>query len=256
MVVFLQLTIAGADTGPFDIYTDSDEFVTAVQTNVSWNTLTTGFNCTVIPNDATVIRVRSTGDCNNYVDANISGITPPSHLHLGTSIDYESKYQACIEDPNKEYYSANGNVVVGTRIYTDENLTSIYSGDPDRWILLGESCTPTTCSTYYAARVDGDGYIEEAVLCSSLANAHLGDETWFVSIVDCCDHSVTTDTFYSINGWYNVGDTVYTDPACTTPYTANDRYYHKIERESGGSNWYAFRIDGSGIILEMHDCIP
>ena len=97
MTVFLQLTIAGSDVGPFDIYTDSDNYATAVQSNVTRQTLVTGFNCTVIPNDATIVQVRSTGECKNYDNALIIGITPPFYSHIGTEDDYESKALACLQ---------------------------------------------------------------------------------------------------------------------------------------------------------------
>jgi len=255
MVVFLQLTIAGTDTGPFDIYTDSDGYATAVQTNVTRQTLIDGFNCTVIPNDATIIRARSTGLCINYDDASIGGITPPSYLHLATTDDYELKSVACAQDTDTSYYTQNGNVSIGVVVYSDSSLTTPVVGDPLRWIKLGEDCVVGSCSIYYACQINESGVIEDAVLCSSIiGNAHLGDYTDYVGSLDCCNQPNPTDYFYSIDGTFEETDVVYTDEDCTIPYAGNDHNYHKIEYQAGGGTFMAMRINHLGIIEETQIC--
>lgn len=71
MNVLLTIT-AGVDAGPFNIYTNADSFVTPIEYGISKTDLLSGYVCTVVPNNATIIRVKSTGGCNSFVNANIS----------------------------------------------------------------------------------------------------------------------------------------------------------------------------------------
>ncbi len=74
MTVLITLTLAGADVGPFDLYSDADGYASPFETGVLKASLQGGYNSTVVPNTATIIRVASTGVCTNYVDLPITGI--------------------------------------------------------------------------------------------------------------------------------------------------------------------------------------
>lgn len=67
MIVFLQLTTAGSDSGPFDLYSNLDGYITAFETGVDKATLEAGYSTTV-PDGASIVRITSTGDCINSVD--------------------------------------------------------------------------------------------------------------------------------------------------------------------------------------------
>ena len=71
--VFIVLTTAGNDTGPFNLYSSYDGFVTPFETGISKAALQGGYLSVLVPNATTVIQVRSTGVCTNFV--NISLIT-------------------------------------------------------------------------------------------------------------------------------------------------------------------------------------
>jgi hypothetical protein len=71
MTVLITLTLAGTDTGPFDLYSDVDGFVSAFETGVSKVALQAGYSSSLVPNGATVIRVKSTGVCTNFIDINV-----------------------------------------------------------------------------------------------------------------------------------------------------------------------------------------
>lgn len=66
--ITITLTTAGASTGPFDIYTDDDGYATPIETGIAKVSFLTGYTSSVVPDGATVIRLKSTGDCTNYVD--------------------------------------------------------------------------------------------------------------------------------------------------------------------------------------------
>jgi hypothetical protein len=68
--ITLTLTTAGADTGPFNLFFDTD-LVTPFSSSVSKGTLTSGLSLS-IPESPTVtfIRVQSSGSCTNFIDVN------------------------------------------------------------------------------------------------------------------------------------------------------------------------------------------
>ena len=73
MNVLITLTTAGIDTGPFNLYSNTDSYVTAFQTNIAKSLLVAGYTSTVVPAGTTTIRVKSTGLCTNYVDIYVTG---------------------------------------------------------------------------------------------------------------------------------------------------------------------------------------
>lgn len=67
MNIYITLTSAGADSGPFNLYSDVDGFVSAFNTNVSKSTLLAGYS-TIAPAGTTTVRIISVGVCTNYID--------------------------------------------------------------------------------------------------------------------------------------------------------------------------------------------
>jgi hypothetical protein len=66
--VLITLTTAGTDTGPFDLFSDADSYVTAFENNVPKASLVSGYTSTLVPDLATIIRVQSDSLCTNYID--------------------------------------------------------------------------------------------------------------------------------------------------------------------------------------------
>jgi len=73
MNVLITLTTAGADTGPFNLYSNVDSYTTAFQTNVAKSALVAGYLSTLVPASTNTIRVKSTGLCTNYIDIYVTG---------------------------------------------------------------------------------------------------------------------------------------------------------------------------------------
>jgi len=72
----ITLTTAGADTGPFNLYSNIDGFLSPFETNVPKLNLEAGYISVVVPDATTVIRVTSvSGLCPNSIDLEITGIT-------------------------------------------------------------------------------------------------------------------------------------------------------------------------------------
>ena len=75
MTVFITLSTAGADSGPFNLYSNIDGYVTAFESGVPKASLLAGYSSSVVPDFTTSIRVLSTGTCTNYVDIAVEEIT-------------------------------------------------------------------------------------------------------------------------------------------------------------------------------------
>jgi len=69
MTVFITLTSAGTNTGPFDLFSDVDGFSSAFETGVPKASLLAGYLSTLAPNGTTVVRVLSTNPlCPGFID--------------------------------------------------------------------------------------------------------------------------------------------------------------------------------------------
>jgi hypothetical protein len=66
MNVTITLVNPGVDTGPFNIYTNADNYITAVATNIAKSALVAGYNATV-PALAATVKVESTGTCTSSI---------------------------------------------------------------------------------------------------------------------------------------------------------------------------------------------
>ena len=75
MTVLITLTVAGADSGPFNLYSNLDGFTAAFETGVSKASLLAGYPSALVPDYTTTIRVKSDGVCVNYVDILLESTT-------------------------------------------------------------------------------------------------------------------------------------------------------------------------------------
>ena len=73
MIVFLQLTTAGVDSGPFDLYSNLDAYSESFEENVSRASLIAGYS-TDVPDYATTVRITSKEDCISSVDITLRDV--------------------------------------------------------------------------------------------------------------------------------------------------------------------------------------
>lgn len=69
--VLITLISAGSDTGPFDLYSNANSYTVPFEIGVSKAALLAGYTSSLVPDAATIIRVKSTGTCTNNVDLSI-----------------------------------------------------------------------------------------------------------------------------------------------------------------------------------------
>lgn len=75
MTVLITLTTAGANTGPFNLYSDLDGFTTPFAITVSKIALEAGYSSAVVPDFTNTIRLVSTRGCFNHIDISIISTT-------------------------------------------------------------------------------------------------------------------------------------------------------------------------------------
>jgi hypothetical protein len=69
MTVLIQLTTAGLDTGPFNLFSDLDGYTTPFEVGVAKVDLLAGYSSSLVPDGTTTIRVCSTSlYCSNCID--------------------------------------------------------------------------------------------------------------------------------------------------------------------------------------------
>jgi len=85
MTVLITLTTAGTDTGPFNLYSNVDGYVSAFETGVSKAALVAGYSSALVPNGTATIRIKSTGTCVNYIDVTVVTTTTTTSSTTSTS---------------------------------------------------------------------------------------------------------------------------------------------------------------------------
>lgn len=75
MTVLITLTVAGADSGPFNLFSNIDGYTSAFETGVPRASLLAGYASALVPDYTTTVRVKSDGMCVNYVDIVLENTT-------------------------------------------------------------------------------------------------------------------------------------------------------------------------------------
>lgn len=105
--VLITLTTAGADTGPFSLYSNIDGFVAPFETGISKIELEAGYTSFLVPDSAIIIRVQSTSVlCNNYVDL-IIGTTTTTTSTSSTSTSSTTTTTTTLNPVDYDFYLAD-----------------------------------------------------------------------------------------------------------------------------------------------------
>lgn len=85
MTVTITLTLAGSDTGPFNLYSDVDGYTSAFQTNVPRGDFLSGLTTGTVPDGTTEILVRSIGTCQRDLYLSVAGAPATTTTTSSTS---------------------------------------------------------------------------------------------------------------------------------------------------------------------------
>jgi hypothetical protein len=143
--VLITLTTAGADTGPFDLYSDADSYVTPFENNVPKSSLVSGYTSTLVPDLATIIRVQSDGTCTNFIDLGIVTTTTttttaaPVYEFTGSGYSNINENDACSDAVlnNRTLTSDCAVIGPGCTIFTNPSGTSPLLGNS--YVLIGSA---------------------------------------------------------------------------------------------------------------------
>lgn len=80
MTVLLTISQIGSDSSTFDLYSDVDNFNAPFETNISAADLLNGYTSSLVPDYASIVRVKSLGKCVNYLDIVLQNITTTTTL--------------------------------------------------------------------------------------------------------------------------------------------------------------------------------
>ena len=129
MTVVITLTVAGTDSGPFDLYSDLDGYTSAFESGVSKAALLAGYPSALVPDYTTIIRIKSNGQCINYVDIDLYPTTSTT----------TSLYSGC---QNVEVYPP----ILNPGTYHTVGYLDCY-GDPQIVSVANGSSMVTICTT-------------------------------------------------------------------------------------------------------------
>lgn len=72
MYVYITISNVGVDTGPFNLYSDLDGYISAFEANVPKSFLEAGYASYLVPDGTTEIRIQSANElCGNSIDITI-----------------------------------------------------------------------------------------------------------------------------------------------------------------------------------------
>jgi hypothetical protein len=198
MTVFITLTTAGTDSGPFNLYSDLDGFVTPFEVGVSKMDLQAGYSSILVPDFTSVVRVKSTAQyCINYVDIILTEPTTTTTtttiiVPFGTSIGFPGP-DTCTSVTVTSTFTDGGGTL------TQRGICYNTTGNPTiaDFVFIGPTVTGlsnvnvtglTPSTTYYwrayAINEIGVGYYETV----------LASPTGFTFSTDPCPTTTTTTT--------------------------------------------------------------
>jgi hypothetical protein len=178
MTVLITLTTAGTDSGPFDLYSDLDGYLSAFESGVSKASLEAGYASSLVPDYTNTIRVKSNGVlCTNSVNIIVGTTTTttttstttttttaaPYALYSGVISTYSDPSDACsiLTDVFCWIYTDNpADLTQDSIVFSDSGGTSLFIGDGEYYHIKF-----TAGTVYYSATVSPTGVIGFPVLC-------------------------------------------------------------------------------------------
>ena len=185
MTVLITLTTAGADTGPFDLYSDVDGYLVPFETNVPKASLVSGYTSVLVPGGATIIRVMSDSVCTNYIDLAIGITTTTTSSSSSTTsstttpvpyTEYRLVSYSSIDRPEAcggttplvgqpiSVYSSISNPLTSKTLYNESTFISTWTAVPNDgdYVAFYVAGFP---ATLYVGNVDTSGNMTSIVTC-------------------------------------------------------------------------------------------
>jgi hypothetical protein len=120
-IVIVKISSAGEDVTAFDLYSDSDSFAVPFEEGIPKSTLIAGYTSSLVPDDATEIRLTAIGVCSGSLNSIIDTTEFDSNPPTG--------------QPSIEFYYTLNSCIPG---YPNYSTTQAPTGLNNRYILLGQ----------------------------------------------------------------------------------------------------------------------
>lgn len=119
MTVLITLTTAGTDSGPFDLYSDLDGYLSAFESGVSKAALEAGYASSLVPDYTNIIRVKSNGIyCTNYTNIPVGTTTSTSSTTTTTTTAAPTLVPATISSVSDAFNGCGEELDLPCWIYT------------------------------------------------------------------------------------------------------------------------------------------
>lgn len=195
MIISIQLLSAGINTGPFNLYSDTNNFLVPFIEGISRSELIAGYTTDSAPEGTTQVKVQSTGQCGNSIVITLgecittttsttsttttavpetttttttAPIMPYGYCYYTAQSRNRADY-ACYEipihesDPTGILWSDEISATIGHVVYEDILFTTTFDGHYRWWkmewgLIHGNS---------YVVQIDNDGVVLDVKRCKS-----------------------------------------------------------------------------------------
>jgi hypothetical protein len=120
-IVILKVSSVGEDVSAFDLYSDSDSFAVPFEEDIPASALVAGYTSSLVPDDATEIRLTAIGVCSGSLNSSIDTTEFDSNPPTG--------------QPTIELYYTLNSCIPGYPAYSTRQTPA---GANQRYILLGQ----------------------------------------------------------------------------------------------------------------------
>lgn len=249
ITVLITLSIAGTDSGPYDLYSSPDGITfTVFATGITKSALLAGYTSYVVPDGSTTIRIMSTGTCTNYIDLTISGGTTTTTTSVAptttttttgasnsivvkysfgsggpvTYYGYSTGNDACTDGPASFfsitlYYS--GVLGNGTQLFSNPALTSQFVLTSPGYLYVGGYSFYLAVSTIssYAVCTVFPTTTTTTTVSPNLIPLKMSTDQFAL-----CNTSF--QNYYTAGGSLSQGTQIFTDAALTVAYNGGATY--------------------------------
>lgn len=140
MTAIIKLTSAGANTGPFDLYSDTDNYAVAFATGITKSLLLIGYLTTDVPSTATNIKIISTGACNTIIETPV----PTTSTTTTKPTCYSVRYGPSTADCYVQWIDCDG--TLGTSFVYNGQYLNIICAQNNTWYGCGPFVTQGICT--------------------------------------------------------------------------------------------------------------
>jgi hypothetical protein len=228
MTVLITLTTAGSDSGPFNLYSDVDGFVSAFEVGVAKVDLLAGYSSSLVPDPTTIIRVMSSNLlCTNYIDLELYPTTTTTTTYL--PIAFSTSYScAALPDISISAFSITGGsglYFAGTTYFLDEPSALANTS----WLVTPISTVTynvgTTNGSFWIAIIDSVGNIfaqEVITSCATTTTTTTLAPLDFILTSSCAgiDATLSMSSYTGGTGPYESGTNYFTSEAAALANTS------------------------------------